>query len=120
MSEQSTTESGRGREGRGRGRGNRKRFHMRSKKDKSFKGNTPEMNGHVFEGYGESVEKQQYTKTVNALAELISKTMDYPKDVVSICKIFELNDVRSQRTLHQKKRRVIQKSSSGRQTYRRT
>ena len=49
---------------------------MRSKKEKSFKGNTPEINGHVFEGYGESVEKQQYNKTVNKLAELISKTID--------------------------------------------
>ena len=67
---------------------------MRSKKEKYFKGKTPEMNGHVFEGYGESVEKQQYTKTVNALAELISKTMGYPKDIVSICKRFKLNDVK--------------------------
>ena len=67
---------------------------MRSKKEKYFKGNTPEMNGHVFEGYGESVEKQQYTKKVNALAELISKTMDYPKDVVSICKRLKLNYVK--------------------------
>ena len=51
------------------------------------------MKGHVFEGYGESLQKKQHAKTVDAIAGLISNTIDYPKDVVSICKSFVLNKV---------------------------
>ena len=44
------------------------------------------MKGNVFQCFGESPDKQQYTKTVEALSGYISTTMDFPKDVASICK----------------------------------
>ena len=92
-------ESGRSHEGRGIGRGrgrgrrNRHPFPTRTRSDKAFKGNTVGMNGHVFEGYGETIQKQQYSKTVEALAGYISKTMNYPKDLASIYKNYVLTEV---------------------------
>ena len=44
------------------------------------------MKGNVFQGYGESPDKQQLTKTLKALAGYISTHMDSPKDVFSILK----------------------------------
>ena len=46
------------------------------------------MNNHVFQCHGESPDKQQFTKTIEALSGHINKTMDFPKDVASICKNF--------------------------------
>ena len=46
------------------------------------------MNNHVFQCHGESPDKQQFTKTIEALSGYINKTMDFPKDVASICKNF--------------------------------
>ena len=73
---------GRGRYGRGGrgGRGNNKRNTIK------FKGNTDAMKDNVFQCFGESPDRQQYTKTVEALTGYISTTMDFPKDVASICK----------------------------------
>ena len=44
------------------------------------------MQGNVFQGYDESPDKQQFTKTLEALSTYISTHMDFPKDVASICK----------------------------------
>ena len=81
---------GSGRGGR-RGRGGRysRNSHIRAK----FKGNTEAMNGNVFQCYGESPDKQQFTKTLEALAGHINKTMDFPKDLASICKKMQLDTV---------------------------
>jgi hypothetical protein len=44
------------------------------------------MNGHVFQCHGETTDKQQYTKTVEALGEYISKELKHAKDVSSLYK----------------------------------
>ena len=44
------------------------------------------MKSNVFQCFGESPDQQQFTKTIEALAGHISTTMDFPKDVASICK----------------------------------
>ena len=51
------------------------------------------MNGNVFQCYGESPDKQQFIKKIEALAGYISTTMDFPKDVSSICKKIQLDTV---------------------------
>ena len=60
------------------------------------------MNGHVFEGYGETIEKQQYSKTVDALAGYITKNMNYPKDLASICKSYSLTKIKEPTDLTEK------------------
>ena len=49
------------------------------------------MKGNVFQCFGESPDQQQFTKTIEALAGHISTTMDFPKDVASICKKIKLD-----------------------------
>jgi hypothetical protein len=48
------------------------------------------MKGNLFQCHGESPTKQQFLKTVGVLEEHINKTFDYPQDVASICKSFEI------------------------------
>ena len=48
------------------------------------------MKGNVFQSHGESATKQQFLKTVGVLKEHIDKTFEYPQDVASICKSFEI------------------------------
>lgn len=80
---------GRGRgpgRGPGRGRGGQPRHPTR--KTTVFKGNTDAMNGHVFQCQKETQDKSAYLKTVEALGEYISKTLDYPRDITGLCKNF--------------------------------
>jgi hypothetical protein len=46
------------------------------------------MNGHVFQCQKETQDKSAYLKTVEALGEYISKTLDYPRDITGLCKNF--------------------------------
>ena len=78
-------ERGAGR-GPGRGRGVQPRHPPR--KTTVFKGNTDAMNGHVFQCQKETQDKSAYLKTVEALGEYISKTLDYPRDITGLCKNF--------------------------------
>jgi hypothetical protein len=48
------------------------------------------MKNNVFQCHGENNSKQQFLKTVGVLEEHINKTFDYPQDVVSVCKSFEV------------------------------
>jgi len=48
------------------------------------------MNGHVFQCKKESQDKQEYLKTVEALGEYISKTLDYPRDMAGLCKSYTI------------------------------
>jgi hypothetical protein len=48
------------------------------------------MKGNVFQCHGESANKQQFLKTVGVLEEHINKTFEYPQDVASVCKTFEV------------------------------
>jgi len=63
---------------------------MTRKQTSSFKGNTDDMNGHVFQCKKESQDKQEYLKTVEALGEYISKTLDYPRDMAGLCKSYTI------------------------------
>ena len=53
-----------------------------------FKGNTEEMNGHVFQCFNECEDKKQFSKTVEALGEYIAKKLKYPGDMASLTKDF--------------------------------
>jgi hypothetical protein len=73
---------GRGNGGRGRGGGNRA--------VPVFKGNTDDMKGHVFQCHAEQASRQQFLKTVGVLGEYIDKKLDYPQDIASLCRSFEI------------------------------
>ena len=62
-------------------------------------GNIEGMNGNVFECYGEALEKHQFTKMMETLVDYISKTIEFPKDVVSICRRFEMGDIEEPKVL---------------------
>jgi hypothetical protein len=47
----------------------------------NFKGNTPDMNGHVFECYDESGDRTQFSKTLEALKQYAAKHCDRPNDL---------------------------------------
>ena len=48
------------------------------------------MKGNVFQCHGEQPNRQQYTKTVGVLGELINKTFTYAQDVASVCDSFTI------------------------------
>jgi hypothetical protein len=79
--------------GRGRGRGgNRNRFGrvLRKPPVQTFFGNTDGMKGNIFQCHGESTTKEQFLRTVGVLEEHMNKTFDYPQDVASVCKSFDI------------------------------
>ena len=80
---------GRGRSG-SRGRGNRhgSRAITTPRVCSTFKGNTEEMNGHVFQCFNECEDKKHFSKTVEALGEYIAKKLKYPGDMVFLTKDF--------------------------------
>ena len=95
---------GRGRDGRG-GRGGRGTRRLNNRNRVVFKGSIDGMKGNVFQCFGESPDKQQYTKTVEALSGYISTTMDFPKDVASICKKTSLEPVEEPADLSEKEKK---------------
>jgi hypothetical protein len=54
----------------------------------TFKGNTEEMNGHVFQCFKECEDRKQFSKTVEALGEYIAKNLKYPGDMASLTNFF--------------------------------
>ena len=77
------TRGGRGRN-RGRGSGQAGRGAARPRVSSTFKGSTPDMEGHVFECYEEQTDRRQYRKTVEALECYVKKTMKYPEDLAPL------------------------------------
>jgi hypothetical protein len=78
---------GAGRSGRGsHGRNNRNQNRGgRSAITRSnFKGNTTDMNGHVFECYEERGDRTQFPKTLEALGEYAAKNLKHPEDLKSL------------------------------------
>jgi Reverse transcriptase (RNA-dependent DNA polymerase) len=57
-----------------------------STKASLFKGNTKDMNGHVFQIHGERTDPQQFDKTLEALSEYAMKSLKYPGDLVPFFK----------------------------------
>jgi hypothetical protein len=49
-----------------------------------FKGNTPGMNGHVFQCHDERGDSRQYGRTIDALEEYVKKNMKSPEDLASL------------------------------------
>jgi len=85
---------GRGRSG-SRSRGNRQgsRATTKPRVRSTFKGNTEEMNGHVFQCFNECEDKKHFSKTVEALREYIAKKLKYPGDMVSLTKDFVRTEI---------------------------
>ena len=54
----------------------------------TFKGNTEEMNGHVFQCFNEWEDKKHFLKTEEALGEYIAKKLKYPGDMASLTQDF--------------------------------
>ena len=46
-----------------------------------FDGETPELNGHVFQTFGESQDKRQFTKTMEALRRYVNKHCKHAGDM---------------------------------------
>jgi len=57
------------------------------------KGKTLGIYGHVFQCHNEVASNGQFLKTVEALEEYISKTLDYAKDLKSLCKSYEISTI---------------------------
>ena len=69
----------RGRGGRGRGERGRNPENVRARAVAStFKGNTPDMNGHVFQCHNEAANTSHFLKTIEALLEYINKNLNFP------------------------------------------
>jgi hypothetical protein len=73
------------------GRSNRSNRHNRNNNGNNgngtrsmFKGNTADMNAHVFECYEERSDCMQFPKTLEALGEYAAKNLKYPKDLQSL------------------------------------
>ena len=76
---------GRGRDSQGRGHGRTTTYNSLTSVPKNkFRGNTPGMNGHVFQCFSEGGEAKQFTKTINVLGEYIGKTYTHPADLASL------------------------------------
>jgi len=52
----------------------------------AFKGSKADMNGHVFQCSNETIDKNQFNRTMEALAQYIAKNVKCPGDMVSLTK----------------------------------
>ena len=50
----------------------------------TFKGNTEDMNGNIFQCFSEQRDRRQYEKTVEALEGYVKKTMKYHEDITNL------------------------------------
>ena len=60
-----------------------------------FRGDTEDMNGHVFQCHEESRNKQQFLKTLEALYAYINKNLEFAGDVADMCKDFTIVDLKT-------------------------
>ena len=58
-----------------------KNKYKNKKQEKVFKGNTREMNGHMFETYYECKDETQFKKTLDMLGQYVNKYLKYPDDM---------------------------------------
>jgi hypothetical protein len=90
----STIGYGRGRGRHGRDDRGRNTANARARTAAStFKGNTPDMIGHVFQCHSEAANTSQFLKTVEALSEYINKNLSFPKDLASLCESHDATPV---------------------------
>ena len=64
-----------------RQRGNK---YKNKKNEKAFKGNTRDMNGHVFETYYECRDETQFKKTLDMIGQYVNKHLRYPDDMEAV------------------------------------
>ena len=95
-----------GERGRGQGRGNRgcgtggpgrRQGRNITTIASVLKGNAAGMNMYMFQCYDKTPDRQQHNKTLEALAGYINKTMDFLKDVSSLCTKFRLENAQESR-----------------------
>jgi len=84
------------RAGRGHGKGNN---NVRRNHGPVFKGETSEMNGNVFQCYGETTNKQQFIKTMEMLEYYIRTTMTFSQDIRPICITYEVPTIEEPKDL---------------------
>ena len=60
------------------------RPNLQKKPKEKFEGETPDMNGHVFQTYSESQDKRQFTKTMEALQHYVNKHCKFPRDMADL------------------------------------
>ena len=78
----STNTAGRGKgRARGNSEGGRGEGRTPPRSTTNFTGSTAEMNGHVFQCANEGIDKNAFTKTIEALHEYIAKKITYPGDM---------------------------------------
>lgn len=58
-------------------------------KSKDFKGETADMNGHVFQTFSKANDRMQFNKTVKALGHYINRNLKHPGDLVQLYKRIE-------------------------------
>ena len=58
----------------------------------TFKGDTEDMNGNVFQCFSEQRDRRQYEKTVEALEGYVKKTLKYHEDIADL---FDLDEMRN-------------------------
>ena len=75
--------------GRGAGNGDKPNTSKPSAQAIVFKGDTPDMNGHVFQCGAEAPNEKQFSNTLDALGAYIMKKMKYPKDMTTLWKKIE-------------------------------
>ena len=79
-----------GRGNRGRGGSGRTQQNAPRQQGSKFKGNTAEMNGHLFQCFDECSAKNEFARTVQALGEYVVKNLKQPGDMVSLTKSLTL------------------------------
>ena len=84
------------RAGRGYRKGNN---NVRRNHGPVFKGETSEMNGNVFQCYGETTNKQQFIKIMEMLEYYIRTTMIFSKDIRPICITYEVPTIEEHKDL---------------------
>ena len=72
------------------------------------------MNRRVFQCHNEVASNSQFQKTVEALEEYVNKTLDYAKDLKSLCNTYETCKIDEPMDLTTEDQKSETKSSSGR------
>jgi len=114
----SDTAGGRGGGRSGRGyRGNRTTSTSTTPRARStFKGNTEEMNGHVFQRFNECNDEKLFSKTVEAVGEYIAKKLKYPGNMDSLTNDLTLPTIPEPEELIQRRLAFLSRPSGTRRS----
>ncbi len=84
--------------GQGRGRGSGRAGNRQSQgpaggTNPNFKGHTAELGGHVFQVFHESNNRNQFTRTIEALGKYFTKNMKYAGDIMPLARDLKTPEV---------------------------